>query len=415
MVGRQFTRLELWNETKGRWWLAHAGIDLLDPRLYVERLAANGKAARATVLGPNLESLEVIQSEQPVQPSATAVDDWEEDERESLPDGFVPALNKLEAVNRLSAAVGAGAETLGPGSKERKSVLEKLGRALDLDTSVLMLPKTKLASSLAAELRQPWDRDCFSSGETVTLVGLNVLLHGAERRFPSRVSAAGVLEEAHRIAAIVEPVLRQCPRFELKAAVTQMRLEESRQWRQSQWPGWYFEHIALPPCFGALGGSPRKSPTTVFDFSANQIWDFKAHSDRERTAPLNDQVATHWALDEGGLGFVMLTGHSEFEDWAKPWLDQQKALYPAKQRKASDREPRPSGIKSAFTPTRLDFFYFEDQAAWGEAIDAGIIKGGFQEGWNQYDGKTPRKAKYSLILSTALVSRYLLFSVELKG
>ena len=40
--------------------------------------------------------------------------------------GLVPACNKAEAVTRLSALTGSAPERLGPGSKERKSLLVNL-------------------------------------------------------------------------------------------------------------------------------------------------------------------------------------------------------------------------------------------------------------------------------------------------
>ncbi|QCW51015.1 hypothetical protein FE634_12495 [Nocardioides dongxiaopingii] len=406
-------RIEFWVEAEQRWHLAYAGINLLDPARYVDRLAAGGQIARATILGQHLEALNVITSHQATAPSETDDEAWEVDDREVLADGFIPALSKLEAVNRLSALAGGGVEVLGPGSKERKSVLDSLAKALELNGQVLSLRKIELAGLLARRLSEPWGEACYSSGETVTLVGLNTLLHGAERQISKSDVLASPLDEARRMADVISSVLRRYPRFGLKEAVTQMRLEEARQWRQSQWVGWYFEHIALPPCFGAIGGRPIKSPTATFDFSASHIWDFKTHSDHGAIAPLNDAVATHWALDQGGLGFVVLTGDAEFEPWAKPWLDEQKALYPSSSRRKKERKKdRSSRIKSAFTPSRVDFFYFQSQSEWREAAASGVVKG-FQENWKQYDGETPRSAKYSLNVDKAVASQNALLSVGL--
>jgi hypothetical protein len=43
-------RLEYWNLATGEWIVAHAGIALLQPRRYVERLVVKGKIGRVTVL-----------------------------------------------------------------------------------------------------------------------------------------------------------------------------------------------------------------------------------------------------------------------------------------------------------------------------------------------------------------------------
>lgn len=45
-----FCRLEVWNVASGDWVVAHAGIALLHPQRYVERLAAKGKAARVILV-----------------------------------------------------------------------------------------------------------------------------------------------------------------------------------------------------------------------------------------------------------------------------------------------------------------------------------------------------------------------------
>lgn len=50
-------RLEWWDRRTNSWFLAHAGVPLLHPRRYCERLSVGGKVARVTLL----ESGEVIQ------------------------------------------------------------------------------------------------------------------------------------------------------------------------------------------------------------------------------------------------------------------------------------------------------------------------------------------------------------------
>ena len=99
----------------------------------------------------------------------------------TLPDWFAPARDKLEAVRRISSITGGRPQDLGPGSKERKSVLTDLvdNLGLPLDSR---LTKTKLAEAIAATLDMPWNDSCWSSGQTVTLNGLNAVLAGAEQR-----------------------------------------------------------------------------------------------------------------------------------------------------------------------------------------------------------------------------------------
>ena len=53
---------------------------------------------------------------------------------------FVPARNKLEAVARISNLTNSGPETLGPGSKEHKSVVLKELAKDEPKKPVLALP-----------------------------------------------------------------------------------------------------------------------------------------------------------------------------------------------------------------------------------------------------------------------------------
>lgn len=45
-----FSKLEYWNPETRQWVVGHAGINLLYPRRYVERLAAKGKIGRVTII-----------------------------------------------------------------------------------------------------------------------------------------------------------------------------------------------------------------------------------------------------------------------------------------------------------------------------------------------------------------------------
>lgn len=59
--GSAFVRLEYWDPAAQEWVHGHAGIRLLHPRRYVERLAANGKVGRVT----DLDTGEIFQLAEP--------------------------------------------------------------------------------------------------------------------------------------------------------------------------------------------------------------------------------------------------------------------------------------------------------------------------------------------------------------
>ena len=100
---------------------------------------------------------------------------------------FVAAKSKNEAVARLYALAGVPSEGLGPGSKERKSVLTSISTrlGLDVDTSA---KKDVLTLDILRALGKAPDPAYTSSGQTVTLSGLNAVLSAAEDELRDRAA-----------------------------------------------------------------------------------------------------------------------------------------------------------------------------------------------------------------------------------
>ncbi len=70
--------------------------------------------------------------------------------------------------------------------------------------------KTRLAREIATELGVTWTDTCYSTGETISLEGLNVILAGAERRLgrlgssSAEVLATPQAEAEALVAALVD-------------------------------------------------------------------------------------------------------------------------------------------------------------------------------------------------------------------
>ena len=322
--------------------------------------------------------------------------------------GFVPATNKQEAVARISSLTNSGPEELGPGSTERKSVLINLSNSLKLgiDTSCT---KHELGARIAERLGHLWTSQCQSAGQTVTLTGLNTLLEAATKYLgdnaeesPDRPTPAAEAK------LITETIVGALPRYwDGKTCVMQMAEAQSSNWRQTEWQGWYFEFKALPALVNRIGGGPVRIGSTQFDYKRNFIWDLKAHSvfglkgpaHSNFTCQLNDQTAVRSAIDEGGLGVVVLSGEPtyegmEFTTWHKTIRD-------------SPGEPKRQ-LKDAFRPMRLDSFFIQNASSFELALDKKMIIP-FKQG-RQPDGSL-RNPKYSInvqkcIDSDLLVSEY---------
>lgn len=224
-------------------------------------------------------------------------------------DDFVPARSKLEAVNRISALTESGPQVLGRGSKERKSVLANavIGLRLQLRLSVT---KSRLGAALAHALDVPWDHTCYSTGETITLDGLNVVLAGMERALGVLGSKRRFPTAAHEAEALVAVLAEAVPdHWDGRQAVIEMRDAEFSQWRQTEWPGFYFEFKGIPAMVDAFGGGPRQVGAVRFDYALEHLWDLKCHANSARSlAPLNDQASMLAAIAEGALGLIVLSG-----------------------------------------------------------------------------------------------------------
>lgn len=167
---------------------------------------------------------------------------------------FEPAQSKIEAVNRISALTNSGPEWLGPGSKEHKRVLINLASNLapQLDTR---LSKTKLGAALADEFDAPWSAECESTGETISLVGLNTLLAGAERRLGRLGGDRAMLlgtpeEEGTALAAALLDAWRASPHpdggrrvvWDARKCIQWMLDQGVKEGpNQNEWQGFYWE------------------------------------------------------------------------------------------------------------------------------------------------------------------------------
>ena len=306
---------------------------------------------------------------------------------------FAPADNKLEAVIRISNLTNSGPQELGPGSKERKSVLINLARGLGLEVNE-RASKPELGEQIARQVGAVWDASCWSTGQTITLVGLNRLLEAAWRRLRKATEPARPVDfddEAAKICNVVSSVTP--PVMEGKACIQEMRNAGSTNWRQTEWPGWYFEFIARNALIARLGGGPVRIAKTEFDYSLHRVWDLKVHSSRGKETStgkpgrpkddciLNDKVSMKQAIGERGLGLIVLSGGPSYD------LDFQTWHMELRGKKTEVRRL----IKSEFRPERLELFVIPDADALVRAVATGCLSD-FKQGVQQ--SGQPRELKF---------------------
>lgn len=99
--------------------------------------------------------------------------------------GYESGRSKAETVARMYFLGNTVAAPLGPGSKEKRSALVALGTFVGLDLQQVAT-KRECGRLIAERVGAEWDEACFSTGDTITLLGLNRLVDGAVAWHTSR-------------------------------------------------------------------------------------------------------------------------------------------------------------------------------------------------------------------------------------
>lgn len=315
--------------------------------------------------------------------------------------------SKLELVNKISALTHSGPETLGPGSKERKSVLNNLHMGLGFGDPP-SVSKSELGGRIARRLGVPWERDCYSTGETLTKIGLSRLYDGAVlhlkgKRQGRHVSAS---EEASMYSGVIlqtllssgsKDPLRSPDIWDGYTAVKEMLAARYAHARQTEWPGWYFEFCALPALKRQFNGGPYRVESTTFDYRGLRTWDLKSHSDSAVHTTtdhllLNDKHSLRTAVAREGIGFAVLRGDPiyEGEENFYTWHSEDVRGRPKEMRSLRSRR-----LKTGFRLANLEFYFIEDLGSLSELETSGALND-FAQG-RQATGEA-RNVKYKFNL-----------------
>ncbi len=321
---------------------------------------------------------------------------------------FLPARNKLEAVVRISNLTNSGPEVLGPGSKERKSVFENLAIGLQISFENSET-KQSLAKLIAKSLGAKWDSTCESIGQTVTLIGLNRLLEAAELSTWNSLNEFldhSDLSFEQEVKSISEIAVQETPRnMDGKSCIQEMREAEDPRWKQVQWQGFYFEMKMQSSLTRQLGGGRKKLVNTEFDYALKNIWDMKAHSTvsssgktASQNAILNDSRAMELAINNGGLGLILLNGiptyDLDFTKWHKEFR--------------GDGLGEPGRIlKSKFVATDLEMYFIPTIERLHQALKENQLA--LKPQGRNSNGK-PRPDKYHINLNLARKSDLIVFA-----
>lgn len=181
--------------------------------------------------------------------------------------------------------------------------------------------------------------------------------------------------------------------WHMKHAVSEMKANDWPHWRQSEWPGFYFEYRESALRKPEFQRGPRYGNVT-FDLQSKLVWDLKVHVGDGGMVPLNDQEAVRDCIKENGfLGWMILTGAATYaSDEDREWHTKFKgglSAYSISNHAAGKPKRR---IKGTFTPDKIIAFGITGLDALERALTEGWLVG-FQEGMKNSNGK-PRRAKY---------------------
>jgi hypothetical protein len=199
------------------------------------------------------------------------------------------------------------------------------------------------------------------------------------------------------VISLFDQLIKVLPRFvDGKKAILEMRDGGSRNWRQMEWIGFWFEFFLENNLIPILGGTRGPTfGTTQFDFKKKYVWDLKAHPVGAKNLILNDQIAIKNCIkSEEGLGFIIISGTTKYDSESnfKNWHDNLKGGTSRYEKSRVERGAPSRRRKISFEPEKLQALWFDNIGEINSAVQNGWLKS-FQTGMRNSNSK-PRPAKF---------------------
>lgn len=186
-----------------------------------------------------------------------------------------------------------------------------------------------------------------------------------------------------------------------RKCVRAMKRYGSNNWRQMEWPGFFFEEAARTWLDHIdTGGTGPTVANTTFDYSRDYVWDFKVHSKFDSAGRknyvmyLNDEEATRKCIEEhGGIGFIVAHGEAVYDSDESfyEWHEELKGA-PSSYQKNTDRGSSRTR-KQAFDIERISAHFISSTDELKSAKEDGVI--GVRGQGQNADG-TPRPDKFTM-------------------
>ena len=210
-------------------------------------------------------------------------------------------------------------------------------------------------------------------------------------------------KEFENIAKEVSILLKDIPtHWDGKHAILEMKDSDSKQWRQMEWIGFYFEFLCrkfLSPHSNKISFSVKDEKShygsTQFDGFYKMPWDYKAHSTNTSSHKviINDHEAIKDAIKEySALGVITAIGEVEYDDKQRSFQKWHTELKGGKSEYEKDNRKRGAWSrlrKTQFTLQQISFIKIDNAV-----LD---VSDSFQKGFHRTSGKL-RKEKVLLNL-----------------
>ncbi len=199
-----------------------------------------------------------------------------------------------------------------------------------------------------------------------------------------------------QVCLILCPHVKKTHKFwEGKKSIVELKSAGSKQWRQMEWIGWYFEFLCNKHLSEKMTmPSPKKYGNVSFDGFLEFPWDFKSHAKNSgNTVVINDSEATSRAIEEFGcVGVILAEGNVEYDNESrdfKKWHDELKGGISNYEKKRIQRNVFSRIRKISMKIEKIYFIKIDDET---------LIKcGNFQENFRNSNGN-PRRKKVLLDL-----------------
>lgn len=188
---------------------------------------------------------------------------------------------------------------------------------------------------------------------------------------------------------------RDIPKFwDGRASILEMKNSGSRQWRQMEWMGFYFEFLCEKTFADILEMPGKRYGKTEFDAFNGISWDFKTHAGNTTTHTIiaNDTEAIASTIDEYGYyGLILAMGQVEYNDEErtfKRWHDELKGGPSRYEQLRIQRGAMSRRRKTEFVLSEICFLCFDVETL-------NECGGTFQAGFRNSDGR-PRRPKVKI-------------------